>query len=227
MARQGLPAKYAKMGFKRGWAAFKAAKRGGGKARTVKASPRKRAAVSAKRPPAKTRARKRPRTNARGLIAAPVKIVRRVVQPGSVMRAARIAVAAATGVGGAAASRAVVNMIPGTTLIRGLVQAGIGIAGIIGAPKSGIAQYLRYAGVGATLGGAALVTKSLLPGLAPYLAGTRTRVPYYGSPRPASTVAPMQGNANFARRELMGSCGMSLGAGRMRGYGPNILNAYQ
>jgi hypothetical protein len=36
LARKGLPAKYAKMGFKRGWRAYKASKRGGSAPRKVK-----------------------------------------------------------------------------------------------------------------------------------------------------------------------------------------------
>jgi len=44
MARKGLPKKYAKMGFKKGWKAFKAAKRGTKRRRTTtsRARPRRR-----------------------------------------------------------------------------------------------------------------------------------------------------------------------------------------
>lgn len=226
MARKGLPAKYAKMGFKKGWAAYRAAR--GTKSRAVvRATPRRKAAVAKRSAPRK--ARKRP-ARARALLSAPTKMIRRVVRPGSVMRAGRIAVAAMTGVGGAAASRAVANMIPGgSSMVRGFAQTGMGIAAIMAAPKRGIGSNLKYAGVGATLGGAMMLTRAFFPQIAPYLAGNRrTRVPYYGSQRPTSTVAPISGNADFARRELMGSCGFSLGKNaRMRGYGPSILNAYQ
>lgn len=42
MARKGLPKKYAKMGFKKGWREYKKAKRGRGRRKTTKKSTRKR-----------------------------------------------------------------------------------------------------------------------------------------------------------------------------------------
>lgn len=217
MARKGLPAKYAKMGFARGWRAYKASKAGG--------RPKRRSPGRSSNPGRPKRSGKRaPR--ARGIGGA----VRRVASPKTIGTAARLATQVGTGIVGAAAGRGLVDMLPLTNpLMQGLAQMGVGLVAIVASPRRGaVARAVRIGGVGSAFGGGMRVAKTLLPQFAPLLSGTParpTRIPYYGR-RMGINFRP-NGSAMGANLDITKTTPTRANNGRMQGYGARHLFAYQ
>lgn len=197
MAKKGLPKKYAKMGFARGWKAYKASKR-----TTRKAGP-----TMAKR--------KRTRTSSR------VKSVARKTYQKSkpaINRGMKYAVGVGTGVGGAMGTAIITNMLPvANARTKAIIQMLMGAGLIMFAGKK--MNIVKYAGTGATLAGALALTKLTLPAnLSPMLAGydQAKQIPYYR--RPARKM-----NENISYSPKMGiNSNYSMGASGA-GYGGKFL----
>jgi hypothetical protein len=217
--RAGLPKKYAKMGFKRGWREYKASRAGGQKKRRRAHNP-----GNPGNPGTTRRARRSPRRS-------PRTIIQRVTSRRGVNQMARTATNTAWAVGGAAAAQGIVSMLPMVNPVaRGLTQMGLGLVAGLAAPRRGAGRVLIPMAVGATVAGGLSMSRTIFPQL-PLLAGTvgPRRVPYYG-PRPAGR-NQMGANTTFrdptaANAGYMGA-NIRWGRGRMSGYGPNVLNAYQ
>lgn len=179
MARKGLPAKYAKMGFSRGWKAYRAAS---GKT--------KRSSSSRKRRRTKTRtasARKSTASYRRPAAATPARRSRRrrsfMPRFGIPRRPAKstIQLALNTGIaaGGAIGSAALVRALPiANAKARAASQLAIGALTLLMA--KGRARMLRLAGVGATMAGALAVTREVFPQF-PVMAGYSDRLALMGS----------------------------------------------
>lgn len=198
MARQGLPKKYAKMGFARGWKAYKASKK------SRKGPSTKRRSTSN---PAKTRTRTVYKK------AAPTKRRRRRNVPGLLAikgrdagtRAANAAMMTGVGIIGAVGSAIGVNMLPmRTPQAKALTQFLLGLAVLSLVPKK--QQLLKIAGTGSTLAGGLALTKLALPQFSPLLAGDfrtgkRQIRPLQVYQKPTSKLGV---NANFASPPSMG-----------------------
>lgn len=157
MARQGLPAKYAKMGFKKGWKAFRAAKRSG-----PKSNPRRVRKIK----------RKSKRRGNPG--AGPVKQATRTTRR-FVRAIPAIAIGSAIGVAGATGSAALIQALPIVDArAKALTQTGLGALAIVAAPKKlfGVRAQrpIRYAGIGAIIAGMLSLAKSVFPNM-PLLSG--------------------------------------------------------
>lgn len=207
----GLPRKYAKMGFAKGWKAYKASKRKSIRSparKTAKRATSKRGPVVAKR---KVTRKKSPGR----------KIVRRVTSSklygsakGITGKATTLAINTAIGVGGAAGSAAVINMLPiADPKMKALTQLLSGMAMVIlTGPRMAT---IKTAGMGASLAGALALLKTSgvpLPGLAGERMGINAQ--FAGNPyrniaianRPAApAVSPFMGvNATFSGRKMSG-----------------------
>lgn len=157
MARQGLPKKYAKMGFKKGWRAYKAAKR----------SPSRSRKQASRSPKPKRRTRKSP-LNPRAMVN-PRRRAPRTMR-GFMTNTTKALISVGTGAVGAVASAGVVNTLPVQTAQgRALTQTGIGIGAMVLSPRR--LWWMRVAGAGAALNGAVSLLKASGVPL-PYLSGT-------------------------------------------------------
>ena len=120
MARKGLPAKYAKMGFKKGWAAYKKAKR-------MRGSSHARSGAAAKTVTRKTTPNRRPRT-----MAGPARPAKR--RKLTLMSNRHINALVKGGMTGASTvgSTWAINFVPWVkdqkTWVKSLIQAAIGLA---------------------------------------------------------------------------------------------------
>lgn len=206
MARKGLPRKYAKMGFKRGWRAYKAQRnrrkgRTGRKTsarkprtrtvyrtRTVTARPKRRSPVARKTAPKRRSSRRRSRSM--GFLN-PRKMTPAQIQ--------RTAIGVGAGVGGAVASAVAVRALPLTANWRGISQLLIGGALMIMIPRK--YALAKVAAGGAAVAGALSVVKTNFPQL-PLMAGEGQSgcmgVNYY--PRSRTMGAAAQGRSTWAER---------------------------
>ena len=151
MPKPGLPKKYAKMGFKKGWKAYKASKRKPARKTARKATSR---AVAKRSTPTKTARkrgggtavvskRKRPRT-ARGFVDASTRAMMNV----------------GIGVSGAVTTAGVVNALPiQSTQGKAWTQTLLGVATAVLSPRK--MRWLRVAGAGAAMHGGISVVKSM------------------------------------------------------------------
>ena len=157
----GLPRKYAKMGFAKGWRAYKASKN---KRRSPKRKSSKRKSPKRRRRNPAPRARKRRsnpgRSRSRRLIPRLRRPTARSVQ--------RTAMYVGAGVGGAVATAAAVRAMPLTEPTRAWTQLGVGTLGVAMLnPKRAL---WRFAAGGAALAGALAIVKTQFPNM-PLLAG--------------------------------------------------------
>lgn len=168
MARAGLPKKYAKMGFKKGWKAYKASKGGRKrKATTRKSKPK----VKYRTRTVTVRAKRRPAVKAK---AAPRKRRRRnggfrIGRAFTGAAARRTATQLGAGVGGAVGSAVVIRAIPGLTpTVRSWSQMLGGAALMFALPRR--MQLTKIAMAGASLAGAFSIVKTNFPQF-PLMAG--------------------------------------------------------
>jgi len=172
----GLPKKYAKLGFKKGWKAYKRAgggtrkRRGRGKiSRRRNPSPAKRKA-SAKR----VYTRKRRRT---------FSLIPRRTR-GLAGKSINAAMGTAVGVAGAVGSAIVVKMLPLLTpQSKALAQLGLGVGILALIPRR--QRLLRIAGIGSSLAGGIALTKVAMPQVGQYLLAGDTapkKISYYRKP---------------------------------------------
>jgi hypothetical protein len=177
----GLPKKYARMGFKKGWRAYRAAKakprrrksrrasskparRSRKRTRTIVRRSRKRAPVARK----VTRRRRRSSRRAGGLIP-------RLKAP-NMRGIQRAGVQVLSGVGGAIGTGAVARMVPVGNTAQAWLQLGTGAAMVTMIPPK--RQLLRLAGLGAGIAGALSLVRQAIPGL-PLLSGCAGCTPGY------------------------------------------------
>lgn len=189
MARQGLPKKYAKMGFKRGWRAYKAARR----------TPKRKSASRRRRAPSAPAKRRRRRGGGMKLNPKPGHNPRRRAprtMKSTLNTTAKAAIVVGTGTAGAVGSAAVVNMLPvQTSQGRALAQTAMGMVAMMFAPRR--MWWLRVAGAGAAYnGGVSLVKASGVP--LPYLSGSDQMML---SPR---RISPPGLNYNMRRKRMSG-----------------------
>jgi len=175
MARKGLPRKYAKMGFKRGWRAYKAQRnrRKGRSGRKVSArKPRTRTVYRTRtvtaRPKRKTYARKtapKKRRSSRRRSRSMGFLNPRKMTPAQIQRTA---IGVGAGVGGAVASAMAVRALPLSANWRGVSQLVIGGALMIMLPRK--YTLAKVAAGGAAVAGALSVVKTNFPQV-PLMAG--------------------------------------------------------
>lgn len=151
MARQGLPKKYAKMGFAKGWKAYKASKR---KRSNPKRSKPKRKTST------KRTARKRSNNPKRSIAGMPKKR-RRVSARNVGMKIGRAASWGGAAVGGAVGSAAIIRALPlATDQGKAWAQTALGVLTMIFSPKK--QPVIRAMGAGATVAGGLAVTKQIV-----------------------------------------------------------------
>jgi len=153
MARQGLPKKYAKMGFSKGWKAYKAAKR--------KRSNPKRSNPKRSNPKRSTAKRKNNPSNPKRSIAGMPKKRKRVTARNVGMKLGRAASWGGAAVGGAVGSAAIIRAMPlATDQGKAWAQTALGVIAMIFAPKK--QPIIRAMGAGATVAGGLAVTKQIV-----------------------------------------------------------------
>jgi hypothetical protein len=215
----GLPKKYAKMGFAKGWKAYRAAKR----KRKSPAKPKRKTTTRRRTQPMArkrktSRRRRTARKVARGLYTNPA--VRGVGR-----KTTKAIINTGIGVGGAVGTAAVINMMPiQDSRAKALTQLAIGMGMLALTPKNAI--MLKVAGGGASLAGAlALVKASGMP--LPLLAGEGMGVnlQYMGA-NPYKKIATQAARASTpAVSPFMGLNTEYRSNGRMmgRGYGSRFV----
>lgn len=236
--RTGLPKKYAKMGFKAGWKAYKRAK---GTGRKRKPKRRRKRRSSNPRPKAKTtntggrmanprKRRRRTSKRRRGRSLVP-RLSRRSLQA-TTGQVTKVAVGTAVGVGGAVGTAAVINMLPIVDLrAKALVQFLIGSMMLVMFPRR--ARNLKIAGAGASLAGALALVKASglpLPLLAGYdqmgKGGYRRRL---SGPQGLYMGRVMEKPYRIAERGPAGQMGANIHYNSMRGdgrsFGPKFVTA--
>ena len=228
----GLPKKYAKMGFKKGWRAYKATKRksptkkrGGGKVAKRMTTRR----PAAKRAPTRRKAARRPaRKSIRRRVASALPRISKRTVRATVNATTKVAIRTSIGIAGAAGSAALVNSFPMTAPAKAWSQLAIGLALSALTPKKNM--NVKIVGFGAALvGGLAVLKQAGMPipellagsgnamGLN-YYPGMRGR---YGNrrmlPRPTATApaAPVG--------PVMGLNVHNVGAGMSGGYGSKFI----
>lgn len=217
----GLPKKYAKMGFSKGWAAFKRSKKGG--KRRTKSKPRAAAPRRSSRPKSRPITRRPapvPVVHSRGGNTVKVsksRMAALTAKLSSALRRARenrnpdageMALAFTEGVGGGLAGAYILGSIPIGSLPRpGLVKSGVQLVAGGAAALLVKNKHVRYIGFGNAFVGAIGVARELMG--VPTFAGEVDEGMYGFLPGPGSNYNPMGGPIEGSMGEPLGDGGFS------------------
>lgn len=216
--RSGLPSTYAKMGFKRGWAAYRAAT--GTKTKSARA--RSGAPVAYRAAPAKRRKTRR----AGGLFGKARGLMGRMSGGGRMAGLMGTAKNLGLAVGGALASGALVKTLPiANARSRAMAQAIMGVLGSLFVPRR--LMWAREMSEGALIAGAFGVVKTFAPN-SPILAGAELSEEIQFIPQYTDVEPPQAPRVTADIQPAMIGAPVSFGAPvqSMGGYGNTALDCY-
>lgn len=210
MAKSGLPKKYARMGFAKGWKAYKASKR------KSRPAARKSKTAARKYPVAKRTATATARRT-RNYAPAAKRTTRRIVK-----QSMSLAQGTALGVSGAVGAAAIIQMLPIVDpRAKALVQLGIGAAAIMLRPRRGqLKKIAPILGYGAMIAGGTSLTKQLAPGL-PLISGDQK----YSLPPIRRNMAQISAPASYTKQNNKGLNGNISYMGATKNFTPGSGNA--